>query len=194
MAEEWTVDSGQWSVVSCTRHSQSRPIGSGALSFPSRGRGTAPRWMRSRPRQRSPLLRGGGTAPRWMRCQHRRRNLFFPLSITQKSDLTANLSPALRAGAGECSLSVGSRCPRRKLCGGVPLTAEPLQPTPQGVRHPAPGRRWASPRRLVRRGAFDRGPALRQRFARRTLKVSFPTQSDLMPSPIEGKGDRVSGG
>ena len=35
------------------------------------------------------------------------------LSVTSDSDLTANLSPALRAGAGEGIVFVESRCPRR---------------------------------------------------------------------------------
>ena len=83
-----------------------------------------------------------------MRCQPGRRTLLISLSVAPDSGLTANLSLALRAGAGGCRLSAGSLCPRRKLCGGVPLDAEPLQPTPQGVRHPGPGRRWASPRRV----------------------------------------------
>ena len=70
------------------------------------------------------------------------------LSDASDSDLTANLSLALRAGAGECSLSVGSRCPRRKLCGGV----NPSNP-------PMPAMGFAP-------------PAARQRFARRKVEVS----------------------
>ena len=42
-------------------------------------------------------MRGRGTAPRWMRCQPWRRTLLISLSVTSDSDLTANLSPALRA-------------------------------------------------------------------------------------------------
>ena len=48
------------------------------------------------------------------------------LAFASDSDLTANLSPALRAGAGEGTVSVGSRCPRRELCGGVNPSNPPL--------------------------------------------------------------------
>ena len=62
---------------------------------------------------------------RWMRCQHRCRTL-FSLSIALDSDLTANLSPALRAARVE------ARCPSEacvralNLCGGVNPSNPPL--------------------------------------------------------------------
>ena len=97
------------------------------------------------------------------------------LSFSSDNDLIANLSPALRAAR------VKAQCPPKaavragNLCGGVPLTAEPLQPTPQGGRQPDPGRRWASPRRLERSGAFARDPAPRPLFTRRKHEVPRPT-------------------
>ena len=51
----------------------------------------------------------------------------FSLSIASDSDLIANLSPALMRGAGECLLSVGSRCPRLESV----RRGKPLQPTPR---------------------------------------------------------------
>ena len=45
----------------------------------------------------------------------RAQDFVVSLSIAFDSDLTANLSLALTRGAGECPLSVGSRCPRRKF-------------------------------------------------------------------------------
>ena len=71
-----------------------------------------------------------------MRCQPGRRTLLFSLSDAPDSDLTAKLSPALRAAR------VKELCPSKaavralNLCGGV----NPSNP---------PHRRWASPRRLA---------------------------------------------
>ena len=85
------------------------------------------------------------------------------LSIASDSGLTANLSPALTRGAGVCTLSVGSRCPRRKLCGGV----NPSNP-------PMPAMGFA--RRKVE-------------VSRSIVKASPPFERAIV-LPLEGKGDR----
>ena len=80
-------------------------------------------------------MRGRGTAPRWMRCQPKRRTLRFPVHrFGQWSHRKPN--PCASRGAGEYPLPVGSLCPRRKLCGGVPpvVGTPPTHPT----RRPAP--------------------------------------------------------
>ena len=59
----------------------------------------------------------------------------FSLSIATDSDLTANLSPALTRGAGECSLSVGSRCPRLESV----RRGNPIQPTNPAMGYAPPG-------------------------------------------------------
>ena len=64
---------------------------------PMRGRGTALAVDEVKTASAVAPMRGRGTASRWMRCQPRRRTLLIPLSVTSDSDLTANLSPALRA-------------------------------------------------------------------------------------------------
>ena len=115
-----------------------------------------------------------------MRCQPGRRTLLFSLSVALDSDLTAKLSLALRAAR------VKIRCPSEaavragNLCGGVPLTAEPLQPTPQGGRHPGPGRRWASPRRLA---------ASRARHTMSGVSVHQDLiEPQAVPLPLRGEG------
>ena len=57
-------------------------------------------------------MRGRGTALAVDEVPTQAPDFVVPLSIASDSDLTANLSPALRAGAGEGRMSVGSRCPR----------------------------------------------------------------------------------
>ena len=78
---------------------------------------------------------GKGDRLRWMRCQPKRRTLLIPLSDASDSDLTANLSLALRAAR------VNARCPPEAAVRAGNCAEGRTPPT-----HPA--RRRASPRRL----------------------------------------------
>ena len=104
-------------------------------------------------------------------------NFVVSLSIALDSRITANLSLALTRGAGESTVSVGSRCPRLESV----RRGKPLQPTPRcreaaGIRlHGGDGLRPAgdwegahSP--AVGHGFSPRGAALRPSPCRRRLK------------------------
>ena len=88
-----------------------------------------------------------------------------PLSITSDSDLTANQSPALTRGAGESTVSVGSRCPRLESV----RRGEPLQPTPAGD------------------GLRPAGLMLRERGIQYREFCSFETSSTAKRSPFSYK-------
>ena len=68
----------------------------------------------------------------------------FSLSIVLDSRITANLIDALTRGAGEGTVSVGSRCPRRDWCGGVTPSNPPLPA--MGFAPPALGKKSTRPR------------------------------------------------
>ena len=78
------------------------------------------------------LMRGRGTAVAVDEVPTQVPDFVVSLSLALESRITANLSPALRAGAGVCMLSVESRCPRRKLCGGVNPSNPPHRRTAAG--------------------------------------------------------------
>ena len=61
-----------------------------------------------------------------MRCQPGRRTLLISLSIAFDSDLTANLSPALRAARGEALRPSEAAVRALNLCGGVNPSNPPL--------------------------------------------------------------------
>ena len=109
------------------------------------------------------------------------------LSIASKSDLTANLIDALTRGAGECTLSVGSRCPRRKLCGGVNPSNPPLPA--MGFAPPALVKVSTRPRSGI--AATLRSPDMGS-VALDTRGLA-PTSAALRPSP-RGEGGPLRGG
>ena len=93
---------------------------------------------------------GKGDRLRWMRCQPGRRTLLFSLSFTLDSDLTANLSLALRAARVEAVCPSEAAVRALNLCGGVNPSNPPLpamgsappalvkastRPRSNGVRH-----------------------------------------------------------
>ena len=95
--EEWTVISVQWTVAS--DRGKSRPKLDRVSGSPYEGK---------------------GDRLRWMRCQPERRTLLISLSIAPDSDLTANLSPALRAARVE-AVCPSEACVRAgNFCGGEP--------------------------------------------------------------------------
>ena len=106
-------------------------------------------------------MRGRGTALAVDEVPTQAPDFVSSLSIALDSRITAKLSPALTRGAGESTVSVGSRCPRLKLCGGVNPSNPPL---------PAMG---FAPPALVKRSTRPRSGW--QRSARRILEVSRPT-------------------
>ena len=71
--------------------------------------------------------RGRGTALAVDEVPTQAPDFIVSLSIALDSDLTANPIIALTRGAGECRMSVGSRCPRLESV----RRGKPLQPTPR---------------------------------------------------------------
>ena len=84
------------------------------------------------------------------------------MSTVFDSRITANLSPALTRGAGDGTVSVGSRCPRHYWCGGV----NPSNPPHAAARQPA----------SRSRAATLRSPALVKGSIRPRSSAVFPLQ------------------
>ena len=113
-------------------------------------------------------MRGRGTALAVDEVPTRTPDFVVSLSISFDSEITAKLSLALTRGAGECIVSVGSRCPRLESV----RRGKPLQPTPAGV-----GLRPAG----AREGEHPPAVRQRQRFARRELGNAAPDKQTNAP-------------
>ena len=97
------------------------------------------------------------------------------LSVVSDIDLTANLSPALTRGAGEGTVSAGSRCPRRIFS----RRGSARRGTPPTPPHKAAGIRDPGGDGLRPAGAREGEHSLavghsRQRFARRYVETNAP--------------------
>ena len=111
-----------------------------------------------------------------------------PLSIAFDSDLTAKLSPALRAARVKAVCPSKAAVRALNLCGGVNPSNPPL---------PAMG---FAPPALVKESTHPRSSRARQRFARRNLGSVAPDICSLAqlgarycPSP-RGEGGPLRGG
>ena len=140
-------------------------------------------------------MRGRGTAAAVDEVPTRAPDFVVSLSNAYDIDLTANLSPALTRGAGDCSLSVGSRCPRLESV----RRGKPLQPTPRcreaaGIRlHGGDGLRPAGDWEGAHphpRTATLRSPE----FGSVAIDICSlaPTSSALRPSPRRGRGTALA--
>ena len=89
-----------------------------------------------------------------MRCQPGRRTLLFPLSIAFDSDLTANLSPALRAARVEAVCPSEAAVRAGNCAEGFRSTRNPSNPPHKVSGIPVPGGDGLRPAGLMIRGRY----------------------------------------
>ena len=146
-------------------------------------------------------MRGRGTALAVDEVPTQASDFVFSLSNASDSDLTANLSLALRAARGNI------RCPSKAAVragysvGGVPLDAEPLRHRP--TRRPASVIRAAmgfAPPALAKGSIRSRSGIRGNASLAAIWEVPRPPGKDSptlewrIVLPLEGKGDHASGG
>ena len=112
------------------------------------------------------------------------------LSIALDSDLTANLIDALTRGAGEGTVSVGSRCPRRKFRrrGSARRGTPPSSPHKAPAPIPMTAMGFAPPA-LVK--GSDDSPCQKQRTGESTKSGAYVGTSSTaiaVPLPLIGEG------
>ena len=135
-----------------------------------------------------------------MRCQPGRRTLLFSLSFTLDSDLTANLSLALRAARVEAVCPSEAAVRALNLCGGVNPSNPPLpamgSAPPALVKastRPRPGgaATLRSPQYSKCRSNYVIWSLVSIKKRARQLKTCFNYRV-LLSLPLEGKGDRFA--
>ena len=112
-----------------------------------------------------------------MRCQPGRRTLLFPLSIAFDSDLTANLSPALRAARVEAVCPSEAAVRAGNCAEGFRSTRNPSNPPHKVSGIPVPGGDGLRPAGLTE---WAHSPAVEQRGRTwQVLRLAFPVIPNL---------------